>query len=140
VIPQQRANSKPFWHSLLPGAACGFHPGAFQGFRRHLGDFSTCGNLFGSGTDGRRHNRAQCGDRVLRLELSFEEAVYEMSAEIHVTGVEACKRNRTELSNAIDHSRQEAFAIPTASAFTPGSAIFARPYPKIDTQDPAKWI
>jgi hypothetical protein len=82
VIPQQRANSKPFWHSLLPGAACGFHPGAFQGFRRHLGDFSTCGNLFGSGTDGRRHNRAQCGDRVLRLGLNFEEAVLEMSAEI----------------------------------------------------------
>jgi hypothetical protein len=102
--------------------------------------FFKCGNLFGSGTDGRRHKRAHCGDRVLRLELSFEEAVYEMSAEIHVTGVEACKRNRTELSNAIDHSRQEAFAIPTASAFTPGSAIFARPYPKIDTQDPAKWI
>jgi hypothetical protein len=31
------------------------------------------------------------------------------------------------------------FAIPTASAFTSGSATFAMPHPKIDTQDPA-WI
>jgi hypothetical protein len=77
------------------GAACGLHPESIPRVSATSGGFLDCGNLLGSRSDGRRHNRAQCGDHVLRLELSFEEAVFEMSAEIQVTRVEACKRNRT---------------------------------------------
>jgi hypothetical protein len=39
VIPQQRANSKPFSHSVLLGAACGFHPKHSKGFGDILGIF-----------------------------------------------------------------------------------------------------
>jgi molecular chaperone DnaJ len=93
--PQKRATYDRFGHSGLQGAAGGFNPGAFQDFGDILGDFFDFGNLFGGGGGGRRRNRAQRGDDVrFDLELSFEEAVFGISAEIQVPRMEACGRCR----------------------------------------------
>jgi molecular chaperone DnaJ len=92
--PQKRATYDRFGHAGLQGASGGFNPGAFQDFSDILGDFFDFGNLFGGG-GGRRRNRAQRGDDVrFDLELSFEEAVFGMSAEIQVPRMEACGRCR----------------------------------------------
>jgi molecular chaperone DnaJ len=92
--PQKRATYDRFGHAGVQGAAGGFNPGAFQDFSDILGDFFDFGGLFGGGgSGGRRRNRAQRGDDVrFDLELSFEEAVFGMSAEIQVPRMEACAR------------------------------------------------
>jgi molecular chaperone DnaJ len=93
--PQKRSTYDRFGHAGLQGGAGGFSPGAFQDFSDILGDFFDFGNLFGGGGGGRRRNRAQRGDDVrFDLELSFEEAVFGMSAEIQVPCMEACGRCR----------------------------------------------
>jgi molecular chaperone DnaJ len=94
--PQKRATYDRYGHAGLQGPAGGFNPNAFQDFSDILGDFFDFGGLFGSGgSGGRRRNRAQRGDDVrFDLELSFEEAVFGMSAEIQVPRMEACGRCR----------------------------------------------
>jgi molecular chaperone DnaJ len=92
--PQKRATYDRFGHAGLQGAAGGFTPGGFQDFGDILGDFFDFGNLFGGG-GGRRRSRAQRGEDVrFDLELSFEEAVFGLSAEIQVPRMEACGRCR----------------------------------------------
>jgi molecular chaperone DnaJ len=89
---QKRAAYDRFGHQGVQGAgAGGFDPNAFADFSDILGDFFGFGDLFGSG--GRRRNRVQRGEDVrYDLEISFEEAVFGISAEIQVPSLEQCKR------------------------------------------------
>ena len=87
--PQKRAAFDRYGHAGLQGAAAqGFNPDAFSDFSDILGDFFGFSDLFGG---GRRRTRARRGDDVrYDLEISFEEAVFGMSAEIQVPRTEAC--------------------------------------------------
>ena len=91
--PQKRAAYDRFGHAGLQGTgAGGFNPDAFQDFGDILGDFFGFGDLFGS---GRRRSRSQRGEDIrFDLELTFEEAVSGLSAEIQVPRMEPCGRCR----------------------------------------------
>lgn len=91
--PQRRAAYDQFGHAGVPSAAsAGFDPNSFADFSAILGDFFGFGDLFG-GSGGRRRTRAQRGDDLrYDLELSFEDAVRGMSAEIQVPRRETCHR------------------------------------------------
>ncbi|HLK51596.1 MAG TPA: molecular chaperone DnaJ [Bryobacteraceae bacterium] len=94
--PQKRASYDRFGHAGLQGAAggAGFNPDAFADFSDILGDFFGFGDLFGGG-GSRRRTRAQRGEDIrYDLELSFEEAVSGMGAEIQVPRMELCGRCR----------------------------------------------
>jgi molecular chaperone DnaJ len=89
--PQKRASYDRFGHAGLQGAAGGgFNPDAFSDFSDILGDFFGFGDLFGG---GRRRTRAQRGEDIrYDLDLSFEEAIAGLSAEIQVPRMEMCSR------------------------------------------------
>jgi molecular chaperone DnaJ len=92
---QKRATYDRFGHAGLQGAAGagpGFNPEAFTDFSDILGDLFGFGDLFGGGGRGRR-SRAQRGEDVrYDLEISFEEAVFGLPAEIQVPRLEPCGR------------------------------------------------
>jgi molecular chaperone DnaJ len=88
---QKRAAYDRFGHQGVQGAAGGFDPNAFSGFEDILGDFFGFGDLFGGGR-GRR-NRAQRGDDLrFDLEISFEDMMRGLSADVQVPRMEACGR------------------------------------------------
>jgi molecular chaperone DnaJ len=90
--PQKRATYDRFGHQGLSSAGGGFDPNAFADFSDILGDFFGFGDLFGGGGQ-RRRNRPQRGEDVrYDLEISFEDAVFGMTAEIQVPTVEQCGR------------------------------------------------
>jgi molecular chaperone DnaJ len=91
--PQKRAAYDRYGHAGLQGGGQpGFNPEAFADFSDILGDFFGFGDLFGSG-GGRRRSRAQRGEDVrYDLEITFDEAVFGMNAEIQVPRLEACER------------------------------------------------
>ena len=95
---QKRAAYDRFGHSGLQGSAGGpgFNPDAFSDFSDILGDLFGFGDLFGAGGGGgRRRSRAQRGEDVrYDLEISFEEAVFGLPAEIQVPRMEPCDRCR----------------------------------------------
>jgi molecular chaperone DnaJ len=75
------------------GGTGGVNPEAFSDFSDILGDFFGFGDLFGGG--GGRRTRAQRGEDVrYDLEISFEEAVAGMNAEIQVPRTEPCDHCR----------------------------------------------
>ena len=93
---QKRAAYDRYGHAGVQGAAAGagggFDPGSFAGFEDILGEFFGFGDLFGGG-GGRRRNRAQRGeDLPFELEISFEDMMQGMSADIQVPRMEACNR------------------------------------------------
>ena len=93
---QKRAAYDRFGHAGVQGAAGGpqFNPEAFADFGDILGDFFGFGDLFGQ-AGGRRggRSRAQRGEDVrYDLEISFEDAMFGMSAEIQVPRMERCER------------------------------------------------
>ena len=93
---QKRAAYDRYGHagvqSAAAGAGGGFDPGQFAGFEDILGEFFGFGDLFGGG-GGRRRNRAQRGeDLPFELEISFEDVMKGMSADIQVPRMEACGR------------------------------------------------
>ena len=93
---QKRAAYDRYGHagvqSAAAGAGGGFDPGQFAGFEDILGEFFGFGDLFGGG-GGRRRNRAQRGeDLPFELEISFEDMMKGMSADIQVPRMEACNR------------------------------------------------
>jgi len=92
--PQKRAAYDRYGHAGLQGVGGqGFDPGAFSDFSDILGDFFGFGDLFGGGR-GRR-NRAQRGEDLrYDLEISFDDAIFGMTAEIQVPRMEACERCR----------------------------------------------
>ena len=88
--PQKRATYDRFGHQGLQGAG-GFDPSAFGDFSDIFGSIFDFSELFGGG--GRRRSRVQRGEDVrYDLEISFEDAVFGVAAEIQVPSVEACKR------------------------------------------------
>ena len=91
--PQKRASYDRYGHAGLQSAAGGgFNPDAFADFSDILGDFFGFGDLFGG---GRRRTRAQRGEDIrFDLELSFEEAISGLGAEIQVPRMESCGRCR----------------------------------------------
>ena len=91
--PRKRAAYDQFGHAGVQGAASsGLDPNAFVDFSDILGDFFGLGGLFGR-QGGRGRMRAQRGDDLrYDLELSFEDAVRGMSAEIQLPRQEVCHR------------------------------------------------
>ena len=94
---QKRGVYDRFGHAGLQGGGGQPNPEAFADFGDILGDFFGFGDLFGggggSGRGGQRRSRAQRGEDVrYDLELSFEEAVFGMNAEIQVPRLERCDR------------------------------------------------
>ena len=89
---QKRAAYDRFGHAGLQNSGQGgFNPETFTDLSDVLGDFFGFGDLFGGG--GKRRSRAQRGEDVrYDLEISFEEAVHGMSAEIQVPRMERCDR------------------------------------------------
>jgi molecular chaperone DnaJ len=93
---QKRAAYDRYGHagvqSAAAGAGGGFDPGQFAGFEDILGEFFGFGDLFGGG-GGRRRTRAQRGeDLPFELEISFEDMMKGLSADIQVPRMEACGR------------------------------------------------
>ncbi len=90
--PQKRASYDRFGHAGLQSAAGGgFNPDAFADFSDILGDFFGFGDLFGSGGGRQRRSRAQRGEDLrYDMELSFEDSVNGLSAEIQVPRMEPC--------------------------------------------------
>ena len=92
--PQKRAAYDRYGHQGVSGAAAsGFDPSIFGDFSDILGDLFGFGfaDLFGGG--GRRRPRVERGDDVrYDLDISFEDAMRGMSAEIQVPRQEACHR------------------------------------------------
>lgn len=94
---QKRAAYDRYGHAGVQGAAAGaggFDPGQFSGFEDILGEFFGFGDLFGGGGGrGRRANRPQRGeDLPFELEISFEDMMHGLSADIQVPKMEACGR------------------------------------------------
>ncbi|HLH17693.1 MAG TPA: molecular chaperone DnaJ [Bryobacteraceae bacterium] len=90
--PQKRAAYDRYGHAGLQGGGQpGFNPDAFADFSDILGDFFGFGDLFGGA--GRRRTRAQRGEDVrYDLEITFDEAVFGMNADIQVPRMETCDR------------------------------------------------
>jgi molecular chaperone DnaJ len=90
---QKRAAYDRFGHQGVQGAAGGFDPSTFSGFEDIIGDFFGLGDLFGGGGRGRSKNRAHRGDDLrFDLEISFEDVMRGLSADIQVPRMEACGR------------------------------------------------
>lgn len=92
---QKRAAYDRFGHAGVQGVGgpAGYNPEAFADFGDILGDFFGFGDLFGNAGGGRKRTRAQRGEDVrYDLELSFEDAMFGMSAEIQVPRMERCER------------------------------------------------
>lgn len=91
--PQKRAAYDRYGHAGVAAAASSpIDPNAFTDFTDILGDLFGFGDLFGTSA-GRRRNRPQRGDDVrYDLELSFEDAVRGMSAEIQVPRQTVCTK------------------------------------------------
>ena len=93
---QKRAAYDRFGHAGVQGAGgapAGFNPEQFADFGDILGDFFGFGDLFGGSGGGRRRTRAQRGEDVrYDLEISFEDAMFGMGADIQVPRMERCER------------------------------------------------
>ncbi len=90
--PQKRAAYDRFGHAGLSGAG-GFDAQGFPDLSDIFGEFFF-GDLFGGG-GGRRRSRAQRGDDLrFDIELSFDDAVRGLSADIQVPRQEPCPHCR----------------------------------------------
>ena len=89
---QKRAAYDRYGHQGVTGASGGVNPNDFD-LSDLLNQFGF-GDLFGSSAGGRqRKSRAQRGDDVrYDLGISFEDAVFGMTADIQVAGREVCSR------------------------------------------------
>jgi molecular chaperone DnaJ len=91
--PQKRAAYDRYGHAGVSTPAGGFDPTGFPDLSEIFGEFFF-GDMFGGG--GRRgRNRAQRGeDLQYNLELSFDDAVRGLTAEIQIPRREVCGRCR----------------------------------------------
>ncbi len=86
---QKRAAYDRFGHAGLQGSNGGFSADPFGDFGDILGDLFGFANAGG----GQRRSRAQRGEDLrYDLEISFEEAVFGMTAEIQIPRMETCGR------------------------------------------------
>ena len=92
---QKRAAYDRYGHQGVQNNAAGFDPNSFSGFEDIIGDFFGFGDVFGSGR-GRGKNRPQRGDDLrFDLEITFEDVMRGMAADIQVPRMEACGRCST---------------------------------------------
>jgi molecular chaperone DnaJ len=92
---QKRAAYDRFGHAGVQGAAGGggfggFNPEAFGDFSDILGNLFGFSDMFGGGKGRTRSQRGE--DLRYDLEISFEEAMFGMTADIQVPRMEACAR------------------------------------------------
>lgn len=89
--PQKRAAYDRYGHQAVNGSAsAGFDETTFADFGDILGDLFGFGDLFGG---GRRRARTQRGEDLrYDLEISFEDAIRGLSADLQVPRLEACSR------------------------------------------------
>jgi molecular chaperone DnaJ len=88
---QKRAAYDRFGHQGVNGAGgAGFDDANFADFGDILGDLFGLGNIFG-GAGGRQRSRAQRGEDIrYDLEISFEDSMRGMSADLQIPRMEAC--------------------------------------------------
>ncbi len=92
---QKRAAYDRYGHQGIPGAAGGgFDASGFPDLSDILSDVFGFGDVFGAGSrGGQRRNRAQRGEDVrYDLEISFEDSMRGLSADIQVPRAEECGR------------------------------------------------
>lgn len=88
--PQKRAAYDRYGFQGLQGSASNVDPNAFADFSDILGDFFGFGELFGGG--GRRKSRVQRGEDLrYDLEISFEDMMQGLAADLQVPRMEPCK-------------------------------------------------
>lgn len=86
---QKRAAYDRFGHQGVNGGATGFDETTFADFGDILGDLFGFGDLFGGGRRGRQ--RVQRGEDIrYDLEISFEDAMAGLSADLQIPRLEAC--------------------------------------------------
>src|SRR6185312_13897410 len=91
--PQRRAAYDRYGHQAVNGnAAPGFDESVFADFGDILGDLFGFGDLFGGGS--RRRSRTQQRGEDIRydLEISFEDSMKGLGADLQVPRLEACAR------------------------------------------------
>ena len=91
--PQKRAAYDRFGHQGVNGAgsAQGFDESAFADFGDILGDLFGFGDLFGGGR-GRRGRTQRGEDLRYDLQISFEDSMHGLSADLQVPRLEACTK------------------------------------------------
>jgi molecular chaperone DnaJ len=91
--PQKRAAYDRYGHQAVNGSANnGFDETTFADFGDILGDLFGFGDIFGGG-GGRRRQRTQRGEDLrYDLEISFEDSMRGMAADLQVPRLEACAR------------------------------------------------
>jgi molecular chaperone DnaJ len=87
---QKRAAYDRFGHQAVNGGGgAGFDPNQFADFGDILGDLFGFGDLFGSGR-GRRGRTDRGQDIRYDLEISFEDSMHGLSADLQIPRMEAC--------------------------------------------------
>jgi molecular chaperone DnaJ len=92
---QKRAAYDRYGHQAVNGASgnAGFDDSAFADFGDILGDLFGFGDMFGGGGRGRRARQQQRGEDIrYDLEISFEDTMRGMSAEIQIPRNEPCTK------------------------------------------------
>lgn len=92
---EKRRAYDTYGHAAVGGAAAqpDFNADAFADFSDIFGDFFGFGDLFGGGGGARRRNRAQRGDDLrFDLEISFEDSMRGLDADIQAPRLEVCER------------------------------------------------
>jgi molecular chaperone DnaJ len=87
---QKRAAYDRYGHQAVNGGSQGFDESAFADFGDILGDLFGFGDMFGG---SRRRSRVQRGEDIrYDLEISFEDSMRGLAADILVPRMEACTR------------------------------------------------
>ncbi len=92
---QKRAAYDRFGHQGVNGGGApgGFDDGAFQDFGDILGDLFGFGDVFGGGGGRGRRQRVQRGEDIrYDLEISFEDTMKGLSADLQIPRMEACAK------------------------------------------------
>ncbi len=91
--PQKRAAYDRYGHQAVSGATGGgFDESQFADFGDILGDLFGFGDLFGGGGRSRRTRQQRGEDLRYDLEISFEDTMRGMSADLQIPRMEACSK------------------------------------------------
>lgn len=93
--PQKRAAYDRFGHQGVNGAGApgGFDESTFADFGDILGDLFGFGDVFGAGGGRRGRSRVQRGEDIrYDLEISFEDTMRGLSADLQIPRMEACTK------------------------------------------------
>ncbi|MBV8706645.1 MAG: molecular chaperone DnaJ [Acidobacteriaceae bacterium] len=91
--PQKRAAYDRYGHQAVNGAAGGgFDESQFADFGDILGDLFGFGDIFGGGGRSRRTRQQRGEDLRYDLEISFEDVMRGMSADLQIPRMEPCSK------------------------------------------------